>query len=637
MLTDFDFQLFGEGKHYRLFDKLGAHLTEFEGQKGSQFAVWAPNAASVSVIGDFNNWDSRTDPLTTRSSTGLWDGFGAGAVAGSKYKYHIIGQNGYRVDKSDPYAFGSQVRPETSSVVVDLHYEWNDSVWMQERGTRNQLSAPISVYEMHFGSWRQNTERTNRFFSYRELAPMLSKYLVDHGFTHVEFLPLTEHPFYGSWGYQTTGYFAPTSCYGSPQDLMFLIDTLHQHNVGVILDWVPSHFPCDGHALSYFDGTHLYEYADPKEGFHPEWKSNIFNYGRLEVSNFLINSALFWLEKYHVDGIRVDAVASMLYRDYSRKEGEWVPNREGGRENLEAIAFLKTLNEKIYDRFPDVQTFAEESTSWPGVTKPTYDGGLGFGLKWDMGWMYDTLKYMSLEPIHRKHNHNQLTFRSVYANSENFILSLSHDDVVYGKKSLLKKMPGTEAEQFANLRLLYGYMFTQPGKKLLFMGDEFGQANEWDHESSLDWNLLANPDNAGIARWVGDLNRIYRSEGALHSKDCDPSGFRWIEANDWEQSIYCYLRMGTRCRPVLVALNFTPIARHNYRIGVPCSGRWDEILNSDAEIYGGSKVGNCGGVEAVPLGSQGERHSITISIPPLGMVLLSPTESPNLVPTQVWE
>ncbi len=627
MLSDFDFQLFGEDKHFRLFDKLGAHLVTHNGINGAQFAVWAPNAASVSVIGDFNRWDTNAHPLATRSSTGLWDGFVPGAVERSQYKYHVVGQNGHRMDKSDPYAFSSQVRPETASLVVDLQYTWNDSEWMQGRSARHKLSSPISIYEMHFGSWRQNPAGPNRFYSYRELAPMLAQYLTEHGFTHVEFLPLMEHPFYGSWGYQTTGYFAPTSCYGSPQELMFLIDTLHQNGFGIILDWVPSHFPCDGHGLGYFDGTHLYEHADPKEGFHPEWKSSIFNYGRPEVANFLINSALFWLEKYHVDGIRVDAVASMLYRDYSRKAGEWVPNRNGGRENLEAIAFLKLLNEKIYDGFPDVQTFAEESTAWPGVTKPTYDGGLGFGLKWDMGWMHDTLKYMALDPIFRKHSHGQIIFRSVYANSENYVLSLSHDEVVYGKKSLLKQMPGNTTEQFANLRLLYGYMFTQPGKKLLFMGAEFGQAKEWYHESGLEWELLANPANAGMARWVGDLNRIYRTESALHANDCDPKGFRWIEANDWEQSVFCYLREGTHCRPVLVALNFTPVARHNYRIGVPCPGQWEEILNSDAEIYGGAKVENFGAVETVPMPSHGERHSVTISIPPLGMVLLSPTES----------
>lgn len=622
-LTDIDLQMFSQGKHYRLFDKMGAHACEADGSSGVRFAVWAPNATQVYVIGDFNGWSLSANALNLKQGTGIWDGFIQGVAIGSQYKFHIVGHDGYRIDKSDPFAFSCQVRPETSSIVTDLRFAWHDNDWMRDQASRNSLSAPISIYEMHLGSWRQKQDASNRFYSYRELAQPLTNYLVTHGFTHVEFLPLMEHPYYGSWGYQMTGFFAPTSCYGSPQDLMFLIDTLHQNSIGVILDWVPSHFPCDAHGLGFFDGTHLYEHPDRRLGFHPDWGSNIFNYENSQVTNFLVNSALFWLEKYHVDGIRVDAVASMLYLDYSRKEGEWVPNRNGGRENLEAIAFIKCLNEQIYSRFPKVQTFAEESTAWPDATKPTYSGGLGFGYKWDMGWMHDTLKYMAHNPIDRKHHHGELVFRSVYANSENFVLSLSHDDVAKGKKSLLEKMPGNRSEKFANLRLLLGYMYTQTGKKLLFMGDEFGQVGEWDHESSLEWNLLERPEHSGIARWVGDLNRTYRTEGALHIKDCDPTGFRWVEANDSEQSVFCYLRFGgENSQPILVALNFTPVLREGYRVGVPCGGTWSEIMNSDSAIYGGSGAGNFGSVQSVPFGSHGQSHSLCITIPPLSMIML---------------
>ena len=622
-----DLHLFNEGTHCRLFDKLGAHLAEAEGVPGTRFAVWAPNALRMSVIGDFNGWDGGSHPLQPRGGSGIWEGFIEGIGPGTPYKYHVHGPNAYRFDKTDPYAFSCQVSPDTASIVTELDYAWGDAEWMANRRGRNGLSAPVSVYEMHIGSWRRRPEEGDRPLTYRELAPVLADYLTSHGFTHVEFLPVMEHPFYGSWGYQMTGFFAPTSRYGSPQDFMSLIDVLHQRGIGVILDWVPSHFPCDGFGLSYFDGTHLYEHADRRRGYQPDWGSYIFNYGRNEVANFLVNSALFWLEKYHADGIRVDAVASMLYLDYSRKEGEWIPNLYGGRENLEAVAFLRRFNELAYSRFPDAQTFAEESTAWPGVSRPTYLGGLGFGLKWDMGWMHDTLKYMAEDPVHRKYHHHQLTFRSVYAATENFILPLSHDEVVHGKGSLLGKMPGDDWQKRANLRLLLGCEWTQPGKKLLFMGGEFGQQREWNHDRSLDWHLLDDPGHAGLARWVGDLNHAYRSEPALHAKDCDPAGFRWVEAADGEQSVLSYLRLGFEAdKPILAAFNFTPVVRRNYRLGVPQGGTWKELLNSDATVYGGSGQGNFGEVEAVPFGSHGLPHSLTLTLPPLSMVLLKPAE-----------
>ncbi len=621
-----DVHLFNEGSHYRLFEKLGAHPAEVKGRAAVRFAVWAPNALRMSVIGDFNGWNSDSHVLQARGGSGIWEGFIEGLAPGARYKYHVRGPNDYRFDKTDPYAFACQVSPETASIVTELDFDWHDTEWMTNRKGRNGLTAPTCVYEMHIGSWRRKPEEGNRSLSYRELAEVLPEYLANHGFTHVEFLPVMEHPFYGSWGYQVTGFFAPTSRYGTPQDFMHLIDSLHQRGVGVILDWVPSHFPCDGFGLSFFDGTHLYEHADRRQGYQPDWGSYIFNYGRNEVANFLVNSALFWLEKYHIDGIRVDAVASMLYLDYSRKEGEWIPNRHGGRENLEAIAFLRRFNEQVYGQFPDVQTFAEESTAWPSVSRPTYLGGLGFGFKWDMGWMHDTLKYMAEEPIHRKFHHNQLTFRSVYAFTENFILPLSHDEVVHGKGSLLNKMPGDEWQKRANLRLLLGYMWTQPGKKLLFMGAEIGQWREWNHDASLDWHLLDDPKHAGFARWIGDLNHAYRSEPALHANDCDPSGFQWIEANDVDQSTLCFLRRGfENDLPIIVAFNFTPVVRRNYRIGVPCGGEWKELYNSDAPIYGGSGQGNLGALDAVPFGSHSQPHSLTITLPPLAMVMLKPT------------
>jgi len=620
LLTDHDIYLWNEGSHFRLYEKMGSHLAP-DGE-GTYFAVWAPNAEGVSVIGDWNGWDPDADPLRPVGSSGVWAAFVPAARAAHAYKYRI--RNGsYQVDKADPFAFHHETPPRTASKIWDLSYEWEDDEWMRTRGERNRLTDPISVYEVHLGSWRRDPSDPERFLTYRELAPQLAEYVSSLGFTHVEFLPVMEHPFYGSWGYQTTGYFAPTSRYGTPQDFMYLIDTLHQAGIGVILDWVPSHFPTDEHGLGYFDGTHLFEHADPRQGFHPDWKSFIFNYGRAEVPAFLISSALFWLDRYHVDGLRVDAVASMLYLDYSRKEGEWIPNRFGGRENLEAIEFLRRLNETAYGEYPEIQTIAEESTAWPMVSRPLYLGGLGFGMKWDMGWMHDTLEYFSRDPLYRLYHHNELTFRMVYAFTENFMLPLSHDEVVHGKGSMIRKMPGDQWQQFANLRLLYAYMWTQPGKKLLFMGNEFAQWSEWNHDTDLDWHLLDADAHSGIQRLVADLNRLYREEPALHELDTDPAGFEWVDANDNVHSVLTYLRKSSDGDTLLVALNFTPEPRHAYRVGVPHSGRWDEVLNTDARIYGGSGQGNLGGVETgpLPVPHHGRPDSIDIVIPPLGAVV----------------
>ncbi|MBX6341458.1 MAG: 1,4-alpha-glucan branching protein GlgB, partial [Thermomicrobiaceae bacterium] len=538
LLTDQDLYLFNEGTHLRLYQKLGSHLIEADGELGVYFAVWAPNAEYVAVIGDFNGWDPGVHPLRPRGSSGIWEGFIPGVTKGDRYKYHIASRlNGYRVDKADPYAARYEEPPRTASIVWDRDYAWGDGEWMATRGARNAAQAPISIYEVHLGSWMRVPEEENRWLTYRELAPKLADYVDDLGFTHVEFLPIMEHPFYGSWGYQTTGYFAPTSRYGSPQDFMYLIDYLHQRGIGVILDWVPSHFPTDEFALGYFDGTHLYEHADPRKGFHPDWNSYIFNYGRNEVRSFLLSSAMHWLDCYHVDGLRVDAVASMLYLDYSRRPGEWIPNKYGGNENLEAIDFLRRFNVDVYGNYPDVQTIAEESTAWPMVSRPTYIGGLGFGMKWDMGWMHDTLLYFSKDPIHRRYHHNLLTFRGLYMFTENYVLPLSHDEVVHGKGSLIGRMPGDDWQKFANLRLLFAWMFAQPGKKLLFMGGEFGQWREWNHDTSLDWHLLEYPLHQGVCRWVSELNRFYRYNPAMHQLDFDPAGFQWLEANDSEQSV----------------------------------------------------------------------------------------------------
>ncbi len=621
-LTDFDRHLFGEGTYYASYEKLGAHLVEMDGQPGTHFAVWAPDAATVSVVGDFNGWDPQRHRLAG-SPQGLWSGFIAGVGKGTLYKYHVASRYaGYRANKADPFAFFNEVAPKTASIVWDLEYSWGDQTWMEQRGARHRLDAPIAIYEVHVGSWMRVPEDGYRSLSYREMAPRLVEYVQHTGFTHVQLLPVMEHPFFGSWGYQITGFYAPTSRYGTPQDFMYLVDYLHQHGIGVILDWVPSHFPTDEHGLGFFDGTHLYEHADPQTGFHPEWSSFIFNYGRNEVRNFLISNALFWLRYYHADGLRVDAVASMLYLDYARKSGEWIPNRYGGRENLEAIDFLRRFNEEVYKNHSGVQTIAEESTAWPMVSRPTYVGGLGFGMKWDMGWMHDTLQYMALDGVHRKYHHNNLTFRMLYAFTENFVLPLSHDEVVYGKASLLGRMSGDDWQKFANARLLFGYMYTQPGKKLLFMGGEFGQWSEWNHDASLEWHLLQYAPHRGLQRWVADLNALYRSEPSLHQLDCDPSGFEWIDCNDTDQSVLSYIRRGTSTNEVLVmGCNFTPVPRAGYRIGVPGGGYWRELLNSDAELYGGSNLGNGGGVMALPERLHGRSHTLEITLPPLAIVV----------------
>ena len=602
-----------------------------EGVEGTYFGVWAPNARQVSVMGDFNGWSKSSHQLHSKGQSGIWEGFISGIGKGTLYKYRIVSNyHKYRVEKADPFAIFNETPPKTASIVWDSDYSWGDQAWMEKRRERNARDAPISIYEVHLGSWRRVPEEGNRSLTYREMAPPLSKYVQQMGFTHVEFLPVMEHPFYGSWGYQITGYFAPTSRYGTPQDFMYLIDCLHQHGIGVILDWVPSHFTSDEHGLGYFDGTHLYEHKSPRQGIHPDWNSLIFNYGRNEVRSFLFSSAMFWLDKFHVDGLRVDAVASMLYLDYGRKEGEWIPNKYGGSENLEAIAFLRRFNELVYRENPNVQTIAEESTAWPMVSRPTYVGGLGFGLKWDMGWMHDTLEYISKDPIYRKYHHDNLTFRMVYAFSENFTLPLSHDEVVYGKGSLLSKMPGDDWQKFSNLRLLLGYMYAQPGKKLLFMGGEFGQRQEWNHDGSLEWHLLQYSAHAGIQQWVSDLNRLYRNQPALYQSDFDQSGFEWIDCNDVEHSVLSFIRKArSNDNVILVVCNFTPVTHFNYRIGVPQPGFWRELLNSDAKDYGGSGQGNLGGVEAAPIRFHGRPYSLTIVLPPLTTVFFKNTWKPS--------
>ncbi|MEW5874837.1 MAG: 1,4-alpha-glucan branching protein GlgB [Candidatus Zixiibacteriota bacterium] len=631
MLSDDDLFLFNEGSHLRLYEHLGAHLKTHDGKPGANFAVWAPDADTVFVMGDFNGWNRSSHPLRPRGSSGIWEGFVPGIGAGTIYKYYIHSRyNGYRVEKCDPLALCTELPPRTGSRVWDLNYQWTDSEWMQTRGARNALNAPISVYELHLGSWMRIPEQANRWLTYREIAPKLADHVERLGFTHVEFMPLMEHPFYGSWGYQVTGFFAPTSRYGSPQDFMFLVDYLHQRGIGVILDWVPSHFPSDQHGLAYFDGTHLYEHSDPRLGHHPDWDSAIFNYGRNEVRSFLLSSAMFWLDKYHVDGLRVDAVASMLYLDYSRKAGEWIPNRHGGRENLEAISFLRRLNEEVYRHYPDVQTIAEESTDWPMVSRPTWIGGLGFGLKWDMGWMHDTLVYITKDPIHRKYHHNELTFRMIYAFYENFVLPLSHDEVVHGKGALLGKMPGDDWQKFANLRALYGYMYAQSGKKMLFMGGEFGQWAEWNHDESIEWHLLQYAPHSKLMHWVSDLNRFYRAEPAMHQRDTEPNGFEWIDCTDSDNSVVSLIRRGEAPdRGILAIANFTPVPRGNYRVGVPWAGYWHEVLNSDAREYGGSGIGNMGGVQSEDRESHGRPQSLVVTLPPLSVVFFrSPSARP---------
>jgi 1,4-alpha-glucan branching enzyme len=620
VLTDHDIYLLREGTHSQLHSKLGCHLRSTG--SGAHFAVWAPNARQVSVIGDWNGWRAGADVLAPRSDgSGVWEGVAPAVLHGQAYKYRIASHvGGYVVDKADPYAVCCEAPPSTASRAWSLEYGWRDAAWMAGRAARNGLDAPMSIYELHAGSWRR---KDGNFLNYRELAHALAEYIQELGFTHVELMPVTEHPFYGSWGYQTTGYFAPTARYGTPQDLMYFVDHLHDEGIGVILDWVPSHFPTDEHGLVFFDGTHLYEHADPQQGFHPEWKSAIFNFGRNEIRSFLISSALFWFEKYHIDGLRVDAVASMLYLDYARKPGEWIPNRYGGRENLEAIDFLRTLNVAVYRDHPGVAMIAEESTAWPMVSRPTDCGGLGFGLKWNMGWMHDTLEYMKLDPVNRKYHHGQLTFSLIYAFNENFVLPLSHDEVVYGKGSLIGKMSGDDWQKFANLRALYGYMWAHPGKKLLFMGGEFAQRREWTHEGELEWWVSGLPEHAGVKQLVCDLNRIYRSEPALHKVDFSFEGFEWLDIGNAEMSVIAFLRKAPGdAAPLLVVCNFTPVPRPNFLVGVPARGVWHEILNTDAREYGGSGWGNLGRVESVPVTTQGRLDSVNLMLPPLATIVL---------------
>ena len=625
-LSEFDLYLLAEGTHNRAYEKLGAHPGERNGRRGVQFAVWAPDAERVSVIGDFNRWNSSTD-IMRPSSAGVWEGFVPDIGSGVVYKYHVESRNRrYAVDKADPYGFAAEIRPHTASRVWDLQdYSWRDDSWMASRAKSNSLNSPISIYEVHLGSWRRVPEEGNRWLTYREMAPMLADYVHDAGFTHVEFLPIMEHPFDGSWGYQIIGYFAPTSRFGTPSDFMYLIDYLHQQGIGVILDWVPAHFPKDEAGLGYFDGSHLYEHADPKQAEQPDWNTFVFNYGRNEVQNFLISNALFWFDKYHIDGLRVDAVASMLYLDYGRREGQWIPNRYGGKENLEAVHFLRLVNERVYESFPDAMMIAEESTAWPQVSRPTYLGGLGFGLKWNMGWMHDILDYMSQDPVFRSYHHNQITFSLIYAFTENFVLPFSHDEVVYGKGSMIRKMPGDDWQKFANLRLLYGFMFGHPGKKLLFMGDEFGQWSEWSHEASLEWNLLNHPLHSGLRRWVRDLNTLYRGQSSLHEFDFNAAGFEWVDCKDSQRSVISFLRRGPRPDDqILFVCNFTPVVRENYRVGVPVEGSWREVLNSDAPLYGGSGQGNFGGASTIPLPIHGRPFTLNITLPPLGILAFQP-------------
>jgi 1,4-alpha-glucan branching enzyme len=624
-LGELDLHLAGEGRHEELYERLGAHVRELDGVTGVAFAVWAPAARSVSVVGDFNSWDGRLNPMRALGSSGIWELFVPDVVEGDRYKFEIRTAEGDLVLKADPFAFAAEHPPNTASVVTRSHHSWRDDAWLQARAAWDPQRAPMSIYEVHLGSWRLNPIEDNRPLSYLELADELAAYVTDLGFTHVELLPVMAHPFTGSWGYQVTSYFAPTPRFGTPDDFRAFVDRLHGHGIGVLLDWVPAHFPRDDWALARFDGTALFEHADPRRGSHPDWGTLIFNFGRNEVRNFLLASALYWAREYHADGLRVDAVASMLYLDYSRREGEWIPNRFGGREDLEAVAFLKELNEVLHARVPGVVSAAEESTAWPGVSRPTYVGGLGFGFKWNMGWMHDTLGYFRQDPVYRRFHHHELTFSLMYAFSENFILPLSHDEVVHGKGSLLRKMPGDRWQQLANLRALYAYMWAHPGKKLLFMGSELAQEEEWSHERSLDWHLLEDPAHAGIQALVRDLNRVYRGTPALWDVDFDPSGFRWLEANDADRNIVAFTRASERGEDVLACVcNLSPVRREAHRIGLPRSGPWREALNTDAAAYGGTNTGNMGTVEAEPIPWGGQPYSAELVLPPLGVLWLVP-------------
>jgi len=619
LFTDFDIGLFKSGKHYKLYEKFGAHVLEYKGVIGTYFSVWAPNAQYVAVIGNFNGWDRGSHPMNSRwDASGIWEGFIPHVGVGETYKYYIKSSTGEDLEKSDPFALRWELPPHTASIVDDTYYEWSDKEWMANRYQHNGLDKPYSVYEMHIGSWARNPESPDEFLTYRQLADKLVPYVKEMGFTHVEFMPIMEHPYYPSWGYQISGFYAAASRYGAPKDLMYLVEELHKGGIGVILDWVPSHFPGDAHALYKFDGTHLYEHEDLRKGFHPDWKSYIFNYGRNEVRAFLISNALFWLDRYHVDGLRVDAVASMLYLDYSRNHGEWEPNIYGGNENLEAISLLKEFNEAVYSHFPDTQTIAEESTSFTGVSRPVYTGGLGFGMKWMMGWMHDTIKYFSEDPINRKYHHNQITFSLIYAFTENFMLPFSHDEVVYGKGSMLRKMPGDEWQQFANLRLVYSYMFTHPGSKLLFMGGEFGQGIEWNYERSLEWHLLQYPNHNGIKETVKALNHLYRSEPALYEKAYEGSGFEWIDGGNANDSILIYTRKGYHTdNDLVIVLNMTPVIHHNFRVGVPGAGKWKEIFTSDDSSFWGSGVSNAQPQNSEVVNWHGRENSISITVAPL--------------------
>jgi len=632
VLSEFDLHLLGEGSHHESYEKLGSHLLTVGGVKGVHFAVWAPNARRVSVVGNFNRWDPRRHPMRILGDSGIWELFVPGLGEGEVYKYEILSKiNKQLSEKADPYAFFAEIRPKSASIVYDINkYVWGDESWLNFRAENNWLESALAIYEVHLGSWMRIPEEGNRSLTYREIAEKLIRYVKDMGYTHIELMPVTEHPLDASWGYQTISYFAPTSRYGKPEDFMFFVDMCHQNNIGVILDWAPAHFPTDGHGLGFFDGTCLYEHADPRKGFHPDWGTKIFNYGRKEVRNFLISNALFWLKKYHIDGIRVDAVASMLYLDYSRREGEWIPNMFGGRENLEAIDFLKSFNEITHENHAGILTIAEESTSWPGVSKPVYLGGLGFSMKWNMGWMNDTLEYFSKDPVHRKYHHNNLTFSLLYAFSENFVLVLSHDEVVHGKRSMLNKMPGDMWQKFANLRSLYGFMYTHPGKKLLFMGGEYGQWDEWNYDKSLDWHLLAHPQHSALQKYVADLNRLYQSEPALYEVDYNYQGFNWIDFRDADSSIISFIRKAKDPSDHLVIVcSFTPVPRESYRIGVPAHTFYSEVLNSDSETYWGSNCGNSGGKTSEELPWHGQPYSIDIIIPPLSVSVFKPVARGN--------
>lgn len=626
-LSEWDLGRLTAGAHPASYESLGAHRAAFAGRVGTRFAVWAPHADAVSVVGDFNGWDDHRHPLRRRGASGVWEGFAAEAAAGALYKYRVHSARcGYRGDKADPYAFAAEPSPGTASRICRLEdYCWGDQAWMAGRAAKHRHDAPLAIYEVHLGSWRRVPNEGLRWLTYAELADRLARYALDLGFTHIELLPVAEHPFTGSWGYQTTGYFAPTSRFGAPHDFMAFVDTLHRNGVGVILDWTPAHFPGDAHGLARFDGTPLYEHPDPRMAHHAHWDTLVFDYGRPEVANFLVSNAIFWCDRYHVDGLRVDAVASMLYRDYGRGDGEWSANQHGGKENLEAVAFLRRLNEEVYARFPDVLTVAEESTAWPGVSRPTTQGGLGFGFKWNMGWMHDTLAYFGTDPIHRRHQHDRITFGMLYAHAENFVLPLSHDEVVHLKRSLLEKMAGDDEQKFANLRLLYTYLYTYPGKKLLFMGDEFAQRDEWNHDRSLDWHLLERAPHRGVQRLVADLNRLYRARSSLHACDHHRHGFEWVDCQDRATSVVSYLRRGPGpTELLLVVANFTPLVRHEFRVGVPMSGTWREVLNSDSWHYGGENMGNQGGVEAEEVPSHGRPFSLRVTVAGLAALILEP-------------